>query len=641
MAMLLCSAPAQQRHTLLSFLASALLVFGVLSLVNASLIEATSSEDVLKSKARTKAVELLAHVTFASCNRQSHDQSFWTTSIASTIAAQRERAEGNSTKPHTDLLLWLGNAVYADVDEAGVALSLARPSHGVEQEYKLLTENQYYRQFVEQVVGRNGRVNGIWDDRDLGRRGADGSYAQSEALRRLYLTHIWKGYPLAVKDATGDGTPGALYSFTGIPAPTGTPLAAHFVHSVCTITLDVRTQRTALPNLADALLRRNEEVGLRLRSSEGAALGDKLTEMGNMRARVMEADLLGRRQWAWLERTFATYLAPKSRSPGDAAGRAHCAVTLIASPWQILLNDNKPFEGWDLYPASRSRLLLLLKKYKVQRFVFLSGHAEVGELGVMQRASKEGIRVEAPTATLTDSTPREPLSLPSWKLLPPQRSSLVEVTSSGLTHTLRDAPFVGRLARWFTTSRFEEDAKNNSSIQRHLLLTRNTTMERQFGTIQLIGDRVTAGHADAVEASREEVLAGTRVVITLHSVPRAGAPLFTLERTLESLPSYAVELLEEEAENDAVEAMDLYDASYLPQFDVYNDPDHYPWLKRRMAAWQCAEVPCVSGQNFMLLKILANLALAFGAALLFLAAVYYYQLKYRDVHEDGVKLKQD
>ncbi|CAG9576470.1 hypothetical protein LMJF_26_1490 [Leishmania major strain Friedlin] len=646
-ALLPCSAPPPQLlllPKLLTFCASVLFVFGALCLVTASPFAAAATGASQKSKARKQATELLTHVTFASCNRQSHDQSFWMASIASTIAAQCERAGGNNSKPHTDLLLWLGNAVYADVDEAGVALSLARPSHGVEQEYKLLTENPYYREFVEVVVGRDGRVSGIWDDRDLGRRGADGSYAPSEAIRRLYLTYMWKGHPLAVKDATGDGTPGALYSFTGIPAPTGAPLAAHFVHSVCTITLDVRTQRTVPPNLVDALLRRSEKTDLRLRGSAGAASDARLAEIRDVRAQVMEADLLGRRQWAWLERTFATYLAPTARSPGDAAGRAHCAVTLIASPWQILLNDNKPFEGWDLYPASRSRLLLLLKKYKVERFVFLSGHAELGELGVMQRASKEDIRVEGPTVTLTDSFPRESPTLTASELLPPRRSSLVEVTSSGLTHTVREAPLVGWLAHWFTTSPMEEDATSNGLLQGHLFLTRNTTMERQFGTVQVIGDRVAAAwHADAVAASREEVLARTRVLITLHSVQRAGAPLVTLERTLESLPSYAVELLEEEEkEDDAVKAIDLYDAAHLPQFNVYNDPRYYPWLKRRMAAWQCAEAPCVSGQHFMLLRVIANLALAFAVVLVFLAAVFYYQLKHRDMHEEnGVKLKQD
>lgn len=639
-----CGAPPEQLHKLRVFLASVLFLFGALCLVTASSFAAAETGASLELKARSQATELLTHVTFASCNRQSHDQSFWMTSIASTIAAQCERAGGTNSKPHTDLLLWLGNAVYADVDEAGVALSLARPSHGVEQEYKLLTENPYYRAFVEEVVGKDGRVSGIWDDRDLGRRGADGSYAQSEAIRRLYLTYIWKGYPLAVKDATGDGTPGALYSFTGIPAPADAPLAAHFVHSVCTITLDVRTQRTAPPNLIDALLRSSEEADLRPRGSKGAALDAKLAEIRDVRARVMEADLLGRRQWAWLERTFATYLAPTARSPGDAAGRAHCAVTLIASPWQILLNDNKPFEGWDLYPASRSRLLLLLKKYKVERFVFLSGHAEVGELGVMQRSSKEGTRVEGPTATLTGSFPRESPTLPGSKLLPPRRSTLVEVTSSGLTHTVREAPLVGWLAHLLTTSRMEDDAKGNGRTQRHLFLTRNTTMERQFGTVQVIGDRVAAArHTNVVADSREEVLARTRVLVTLHSVQRAGAPLIMLERTLESLPSYAVEPLEEEAkEDDAVKAIDLYDATHLPQFNVYNDPGYYPWLKRRMAAWQCAEVPCVSGQHFMLLRVIANLALAFAVVLVFLSAVYYYQLKHRDIHEeDGVKLKQD
>ncbi|AIN99260.1 hypothetical protein LPMP_261470 [Leishmania panamensis] len=640
-----CRAPPwkPQQRKQPSSLASVLFLLGVLCLLAASLIAAAATGASHKPTGKRQTTELLAHVTFASCNRQSHDQSFWMKTIASTIAAQCARGGGNSSKPHTDLLLWLGNALYADVDEAGVAVSVARPSHAIEQEYKLLTENPRYREFVKEVVGVDGRVIGIWDDRDLGLRGADGSYAQSEDIRRLYLGYIWKGYPLAVKDATGDGTPGALYSFTGIPAPAGSPLAALFVHSVCTITLDVRTQRTVPPNLADVLLRRNEEADLRLHGRKETSFDVNLAKIRDARAQVLKADLLGERQWAWLERTFATYLKPTVRSPGDAAGRAHCAVTLIASPWQILLNDNKPFEGWDLYPASRSRLLLLLKKYHVERFIFLSGHAELGELGVMRRSSKEDTRSEAPTATLTDSFLQERRTLPAAKLLPSRRSNLVEVTSSGLTHTVREAPLVGWLTRWLITSRVEEETQSSGLIKRPLFLSRTTTMERQFGTLQVIGDRMAEPrHASAATASREEVLARTRVLITLHSVQRAGAPLVTLERTLANLPSYAAESLEEEEERDAVKAMDLYDVAHLPIFNVYSSPGDYPWLKRRIAEWQCAEVPCVNGQGFMLLKLIANLVLAFAIVLVFIAAVYYYQLKHPDAHEENVtKLKQD
>ncbi|KAK7194416.1 hypothetical protein NESM_000358000 [Novymonas esmeraldas] len=616
--------------------------------------------------AKRRATELLAHVTFVSCNRQSRDQSFWTTRITPTIAAQCERGgggNGSTSRPHTDLLLWLGNAVYADVDEAGVALSLARPVADVEREYKLLTESPHYSGFVRDVVGASGRVVGVWDDRDLGLRGADHRYTQSEAVRRLYLTQMWKGHTMAVTDSAGDGTPGALYSFTATPAPAGTPLAAHFVHSVCTLTLDVHTQRTAPPNLADALLRGNEEAGLRLFGSKGPALEAQLAQVRAARARVMEADLLGPRQWAWLEKVLATYLASTARSPGDAAGRAHCAVTLIATPWQLLLNDNKPFEGWDLYPASRSRLLLLLRKHRVARFLFLSGHAEVGELGVVRRAAPAELRATGPTASLTSRFPLEPLTRPAATLLPPLPSHLIEVTSSGLTHTAREATLVGWLMGWLTTPRVAEDAKDTGLLKRHLFLTRTTTMERQFGTVQLLGDGSAAAAAAEV-ATQDAVLARTKVIVTLHSVQRAGAPLLTVERTLANLPSYAVQSQEdedaeaeaqqqphdtragreavvEEAE-EAIRAMDAGDLARLPIFNVYNVPGDYPWLKRRLAERQCAEVPCTRGQHFMLLRVIANLALAFAGILLLVAGVYCYQLRHADEDEGGeVKLKQE
>lgn len=592
-----------------------------------------------RTKAAALPTDVLTHVTFTSCNRQHDDQSYWMHTIAPAIAQERR-----SSTAHTDLLLWLGNAVYADVDETGVALRRPRAPEKIAHEYTALTENPYYRQFVSEVVeAGGGRVAGIWDDRDLGLRFADANYTQAEAVRRLYLQHLWKGYPESVQAAAGEGTHGALYSFTTVPAPARTPLAKFFVNSVCTVTLDVRTQRSALPNLVDVLLRGTSEDGLRMYGSGGKQLARQVEELRAAHAGVMAADLLGTAQWTWLEHVVSTFLAAGVPSPGDAAGRAHCAVTLIASPWQILLNDNKPFEGWDLYPSSRSKLLLLLKKYDVARFVFLSGHAESGELGIARRAAKADVTLTGPTASLINSFPMTPLTKPAATLLPLLPSYLVEVTTGGLTHTVQEAPVAGYFASWFTTPGIAEDKKENGFVKRYVFLTRTTTAARNFGTLQLIGIGAV-GDAELAAVTPETVLQQTRLVLTLHGV-RDGATLVTFDKTLDGLPSYDVDPLADEVDEDeeaATKALDLRDVARLPVFRTFNIPGDIPWLKRRLAERQCAEVPCANGQHYVLLKVLGALVLAFVVVLLFIAGVYVYQQRNPQLFEDEQpKLKQD
>lgn len=599
------------------------------------------------SRTPKQPVEVLTHVTFASCNRQHDDQSFWMQTIAPTVAQQRTPA----AKAHTDLLLWLGNAVYADVDESGVAMRRARSPEGIEKEYKALVDNPYYHQFVEDVVkAQGGRVAGIWDDRDLGLRFADANYTQAEAVRRIYLTHLWRGYSLAVRDRAGEGVHGALYSFTTVPAPAGTPLAKYFVNSVCTVTLDVRTQRSPLPNLVDALLRETAEDGLRMSGARSKQRDRHIQELRAAHAKVMAADLLGSAQWAWLEHVIATYLSANAQSPGDEAGRAHCAVTLIASPWQILLNDNKPFEGWDLYPSSRSKLLLLLKKYEVARVLFLSGHAEGGELGVVRRAAKADVTLEGPTASLVNAFPVKPQTKDGAGLLPLLPSYLVELTTGGLTHTVQEAPLAGRLASWFTTPNVAEDKRENGFAKRYVFLTRTTTPKRNFGTLRIIGDgaATTPAAQDRLRVmTREAVLQHTRVNMTLHSVSD-GASLVDFAAALDALPSYAAvdplpDDYDEEQENKT-KALDLQDVANLPVFHTINLPGDIPWLKRRLAERQCPEVPCANGQHYVLLKVVGALALAFVGVLLFIAAVYAFQQRHPYLFEEDaskLKLKQE
>lgn len=104
-----------------------------------------------------------------------------------------------------------------------------------------------------------------------------------------------------------------------------------------------------------------------------------------------DGDLLGAEQWRWLEHTLA-----------DSPAR----LTLIASGSQVLPREHA-YEKWADYPKSRERLLALLDRARLPAVVFLSGDRHFGEISRLDQGG--GI-------------------------------SLLEVTSSGMTHVTKRNP---------------------------------------------------------------------------------------------------------------------------------------------------------------------------------------------------------
>lgn len=101
-------------------------------------------------------------------------------------------------------------------------------------------------------------------------------------------------------------------------------------------------------------------------------------------------DILGEKQWQWLHEELFSDTAE---------------VTLIASSSQVIPNDNYAFnEVWQDYPASREKLLSWLNDVS-GTVLILSGDRHYGEISQMENGRNQG------------------------------RSTLYEMTSSGLTHT--------------------------------------------------------------------------------------------------------------------------------------------------------------------------------------------------------------
>jgi len=99
--------------------------------------------------------------------------------------------------------------------------------------------------------------------------------------------------------------------------------------------------------------------------------------------------ILGEEQWQWLEKTLS---------------ESRAQVHLICSGTQILATEHR-YEKWADYPGERERLFQLIAKHQVPGVIFLSGDRHLGEIAQIK--------------------------------LPDIPYPLVEITSSGLTHSWR------------------------------------------------------------------------------------------------------------------------------------------------------------------------------------------------------------
>eukprot|EP00796_Vickermania_ingenoplastis_P010469 gene10469-7274_t len=512
-----------------------------------------------------------AHVTFVSGNNHRADLRYWTSAVGPAIAAQQNVS---ADQARTDMLLWLGGAIRTN------ARREMDPLRFLKREFELLQKNPHYKSFTHNVVQQHGgRVDGTWDMQDFG--GLSSVREHSRGLKKVFVDFLEE--PSKLDCAAGKG----LYHISFIPSSSHSPLAAHFVNSLCVISLDLMTSRSPLPDMNDAVLRwKSREPPKYIREISSESLS--------------KDDVLGPEQWSWLESTIQKYSSVESKAED---GRDLCAVTLILSPWQILLNDNKPFYGWDLYPASRTRLLDLLQRNGAQRFIFLSGHAGFGESGVVQRAAQESIMPVGMMALYAKNLPVVPATNRSVLLLPPT-TPLVEVTSSGLTDTITGSRILGKLFNYSLQPAIDETASPRYFYPRYLSLKRRFFSDRNFGTLRLLKTDLPQ---DNEVDSRAAILKSYSVSITLHAIHDAnessgnGEDSIQYEAPLVSLPCYEPSPAAEE----------------VPQFVVYNVPGEYPSLKYTVLTSTCPEFECWYG---IILVIGSSLPL-FSAVVVFMVVI--------------------
>lgn len=183
-----------------------------------------------------------------------------------------------------------------------------------------------------------------------------------------------------------------------------------------------------------------------------------------------QGDMLGETQWNWLEEQLV-----KIATPDPVTNKQLCAVTLIGSGVQFLL-DEKPTEQWGHFPDSRDRLLRLLRTHRVERVVFLSGDVHLGEI------AWDG-------------------SLDAKAML---GYSIVDATSSGLTHSSSEIPLLPTLfANMFPTPRRVGTflGKNIGSVQ---LLDASRLAEAEL--VIAIHDLESAASRQGKSMNREDAL---------------------------------------------------------------------------------------------------------------------------------------
>eukprot|EP00796_Vickermania_ingenoplastis_P012611 gene12611-8647_t len=276
------------------------------------------------------------------------------------------------------------------------------------------------------------RVWGVWDDHDLGQNDGGKEFPYKNVTREFLFDFLElppeddRRHRARIPDDEGGG---GVYTFHAIPveevlasdtrgksAPEDEDeteleelvreaLVAAYVNLYCVLLLDVRSARDP----ANA------------------------TQSG---------DMLGAAQWAWVESVLQQHFGsppPSSPSTGgngtnEVDPRASCATLFIGGGVQFLL-DEKITEHWGSYPRSRNYLLHLLRRYHVQRVVFLTGDIHMAELG----------------GDWSPEAVERYLGYP-----------MIEATSSGLTHSAESTvgairlPFIGavRLMSWVVPTLF-------------------------------------------------------------------------------------------------------------------------------------------------------------------------------------------
>lgn len=648
---------------------------------------------VLADKSADVQTEDSFYLLFLSGDMQEANDVVKSSLISEIVAQERgmeEKPGSGACTPRVDMLLWLGDASNADVSHSdnGVNSKLKAVSPAVQRSEVTPSVSRYVdmenegdedggteKAFYDAVESESVEKSGSPDPTEICLK--DGNsftpfFAYSD------FTPNAENVLLNKKEITSSTSPQRRYYFKTFPVSPSSLLSSVFVNKMCIISLDISSSRSPPSNLAETLFHP---------SSSTPPNYHHLTSWANKEGvGRKEDDLLGEEQWRWLENILSTFFSPSTRgsdgnfsqtAPDNKHKRGRvatvkgdhendengdrdlCAVTIISSAWQILLNDNKPLYGWDWYSASRSRLLHLLQKYQASRFIFVSGHSRgIAELGEVVRASPEKVLTQNKAIRLyAAKVPFRTSTNYSAELLP-LHSSIVEVStsfSSPERFTVSvPAPFRAFLHYFYPRAirpTFVESESPVNFFPRYLSLYRTARSESSVGTLQMkqagLVNPDKWKQMSTVE-KKKTIMEIFNVTITLHFLPdqfKSGKTsesqnnVETVERlsnsikenivyssSLASLPSYAVDVALKDRSSPLSTVDDLLSLNFhtFPHFVVYNTPTEYPLLKRSAVFFHCPDFECLGILTFqkqkVTLLVLLLLLVVFSALFLLLPA---------------------
>ncbi len=229
---------------------------------------------------------------------------------------------GSIVKAQPDLLVLLGDTMYADLDKS----KKVDPAR-IRETYGKLDGDASFAKLKSTVP-----IMATWDDHDFGKNDGDTRLPFKDESQQIFLDFF--GVP---KDSPRRSRKGVYDA--KVFGPEG--------KRVQVIMLDGRYHRSPIQT----------KFNPRLRVSESQPNTDPT------------ATFLGDEQWKWLEEQL--------KVPAE--------VRLIGSGIQVL-SEEHPFEKWSLIPHERERLYKLLKDTKANGVIILSGDRHLAELSVSRDA---------------------------------------------------------------------------------------------------------------------------------------------------------------------------------------------------------------------------------------------------------------
>lgn len=208
------------------------------------------------------------------------------------------------------LWIWLGDIIYADTTDMRALAKM----------YKTLKNVPGYKNLRKKT-----QVVGIYDDHDYGQNDAGKDFPKKKQSKKILMDFLDVPMRAAVRRQEG-----AYISYTFGKAP----------ETVKVIIMDTRYFRDSL----------------------GADPTKKKRYTPNM-----QGDMLGEKQWAWLENELRNSTAN---------------LNILCSSVQVIADDHG-YEKWGNFPNARKRLLGTIAKTKPRNLMIISGDRHMAEVSKM------------------------------------------------------------------------------------------------------------------------------------------------------------------------------------------------------------------------------------------------------------------